>query len=218
MSKGQEYRGVYRVGGIFAIISGILGLLLLGLFVFVGPLPEEGGVMLESISSNNLLYRATFGFMLVFQLSFLPVIPSLYFSLRGVSRTHALFGGFISGIGAVLGVIWASVIYSLLSLSDTFVLAFGAERPALAAAAQIGLSLTNTLFVLVYAMLAIGLFLVFGAAMLKGVYAKWMGWLGILTGIVVLVAIIPPLNILFFVATVLMAAWFFGVGAKLLKS
>ncbi len=218
MAKSQDYQGVYRAGGISAIISGILGALLIVLFLLVGRIPVEGGALLEAIGSNSLVFRATFGLMLVFQMVILPVIPGLYFSLRGVARTHALFGGFISGIGAILGIAFASIFYSTLRLSDTFASSFGAERPALAAAAQFALSLSDTLFVVSYALVAIGLFLIFGIAMLRGGFAKWMGWLGILTGIVILLSIIPPLNILFFIATALMAVWFLGVGAKLYKA
>jgi len=218
MAKSLDYHGVYRIGGISAIISGILGALLIALFFILGRIPSEGGAMLEAIGSNSLVFRATFGLMLVFQLVILPIIPGLYFSLRGVARTHAMFGGFISGIGAILGIVLASIMYSMLSLSEAFASSFGAERPALAAAAQVAISFSNTLFVVSYALVAIGLFLIFGVAMLRGGYAKWMGWLGILTGIVILLSIIPPLNILFFVATALMAIWFFGVGAKLYKA
>ena len=218
MAKSQDYQGVYRAGGISAIISGILGALLIVLFLLVGRIPVEGGALLVAIGSNSLVFRATFGLMLVFQLVILPVIPGLYFSLRGVARTHALFGGFLSGIGAILGIAFASIFYSTLSLSDTFASSFGAERPALAATAQFALSLSETIFVVSYALVAIGLFLIFGLAMLRGGFAKWMGWLGILTGIVILLSIIPPLRILFFIATALMAVWFLGVGAKLYKA
>jgi len=218
MSKSQDYQGVYRAGGIFAIISGILGALLIGLFLLVGRIPTEGGALLEAIDSNSLVFRTTFGVMLVFQLAILPVIPSLYLSVKGVARTHAMFGGFISGIGAILGIVFASTFYSLLSLSEIFSTSFGAESPALAAAAQFAISFSNILFLVSYALLAIGLFLIFGLAILKGIFAKWMGWLGVLTGIVILVSIIPPLNALFFVATALMAAWFLAIGAKLYRA
>ena len=76
MAKSQDYRGVYRTGGIFAIISGVIGVILVALFLLMGPLPTEGGALLETVGANSLLFRATFGFLLVFSLVVLPVIPS----------------------------------------------------------------------------------------------------------------------------------------------
>ena len=68
MAKSQDYQGVYRAGGISAIISGILGALLIVLFLLVGRIPVEGGALLEAIGSNNLVFRATFGLMLVLRI------------------------------------------------------------------------------------------------------------------------------------------------------
>jgi len=122
------------------------------------------------------------------------------------------------GTAATIGIVFASIFYSTLSLTETFSTSFGAERPALAAAAQFAISFSNILFLVSYALLAIGLFIIFGLAILKGIFAKWMGWLGVVTGIVILLSIIPPLNALFFVATALMAAWFLAIGAKLYRA
>ncbi len=63
----------------------------------------------------------------------------------------------------------------------------------------------------------IGLIIIINIVMLKGVFHKGVGYLGIATGLLILLASLPNLGFFFPIFIVLLGVWSIAVGSKLYK-
>ena len=170
------------------------------------------------IDGNRLLFAIVSGSLILTWLFLIPLFPGLYLALRGVAQTYALLGAVIGEVAIITNLTGAWMFHSLLTLSKIYVAASGAERTAIVAAAQAVDALVNVS--LTVGLLLIGVAIMISSlAMLRGVFSKWVGWIGVVTGILfVLAGLLGPLfSILFVVAILPFVIWLIGVGAKLYR-
>jgi hypothetical protein len=209
MSDG--FHGLYKIGGISFIISGILFFLAYLLGLMAGP-PPSGGVEILAWRASGKLPLALTSEILFFAAVFMvPAVFALYHSLASIDRTKAAVG---CGIIAVV----IPVIFVLLIFHGRLVYPVYDMRVSTPAIAEF--------VVTVYygGLHAIGLLLggatiVVSLAMRRGVYGRNIAYLGIATGVFEIIDAYPWIigPILELVSQILFVAWFLLVGWKLYR-
>jgi len=218
---GRQWRGLYRTGGVAAIL--FVGLLLAALAIdFVAPPPVDGGAAtLEFIAANKALYITEQ--ILWIMPSILPVVVfvALFVALAPLGRSSALVATVVGGLP------WALLLavpvssrgsLSLVYLSDRYVLAkSSAERGVFATAAEAIIAENNTPAI-AGLLSPVGIFLI-SFVMLRGVMPRAVAWLGLATGALGVLS-----EALRFAAPefyggygLLLWAWFIAVGVALLR-
>lgn len=218
---GRSSRGLYLVAGIAAILFVVL--LILALVIdFMAPPPVHGGAeTLEFIAVNKTLYIAEQLLWILPSILAVVVFVALYVALAPLSRSWAL-------LATVVGALpWALLLavpvssrgsLSLVYLSDRYSAAGSeGERGVFATAAEAIIAENNTPAI-AGLLSPVGIFLI-SLVMLKGVLARIVAWLGLLTGALGLLS-----EALRFVAPgfywgygVLLWVWFIAVGVSLIR-
>ena len=204
--------GLYRLGAISFVISGLLFLAKYGLDVVVGAPPTGGPEILAWIASNKLPLAIT-NEVVFFAAGFLvPAVIALYLSLASADQLKAAAG---AGLMAVI----IPVLFMLLIVQGRLVYPVYGLQTDTPAIAQF--------VVAVYfgGLHAVGL-LVGLATILLSLAMRRAGWgtsvviLGIATGVFDFLNAYPEAigAALILVSQVLFAAWFLVVGAKLFRS
>jgi hypothetical protein len=106
----------------------------------------------------------------------LITFPALYVALRHLNRGHAAIGSVIGVASVVLCLAPFSCVNGLVYLSYQYAAATDAQHASFASAAESLLAQNNSV--------SVGgiLFAVISIVMLKGVFSKWVAWLGIVSG------------------------------------
>ncbi len=220
MAQTDDFKGVYKAVGISSILAAIFIIVTLGSslvpFEEVGAEVGEDEQRLLRASSNSLLWALQSGSYIIFWLFLIPLFPALYLALRGVQHTYALIAAIVGEVGVIIGLTGGGMFYSVLSLSKSYAAASGVEKTAIVAATQAITASSNMSGVLGFSLTGVTLIIV-GLAMLKGVFNKWIGGLGIVTGILLLAAAIPSFTILFVMAGLGLIIWLVAVGLRLYK-
>ncbi|HWR26431.1 MAG TPA: hypothetical protein VN316_00995 [candidate division Zixibacteria bacterium] len=207
----NELKGIYRLGGISFIISGILFLVKYLLDLMAGPPPSNGAEILTWMATGKLPLEIA-NEVLFFAVMFLvPAVIALYYSLASIDRTKAAVGcGIIAvviPIILVLDIVQGRLIYPVYNIS--------VNTPAVAelvvAIYYGGLHAISEL--LGFATIVLSL------AMKHGVYGRNIAYLGIATGVFDIIGSYPWIigPILVLVSQILFAAWFLAVGWKLYR-
>ncbi len=220
MSADQDWKGLYKVGGAAFLINGVLYIIGVALFVQLGGIPTSGQAALTALSGQKLLAQTTTTIFAATDLLLIPGVLALYVALKGVRKTYAVIASGLAGLFIVLDLGVNTVnFFSVIALGDKYALATTeAQRAAYVATADLTLAATNVGLPLAGLVIAVGT-LLFGLAMLKGIFNKPTAYLGVLVGIVGIISAIPipALLVAFLVAIILSAVWFLAVGFKLYR-
>ncbi len=218
-------KGLYRVGGISALILGIGYLITIPLFASVGAASGGAEARLIYLAKNTTGWWAIFGLMVLTDLLFVPVALSLYLALKGINKSVMLLATACVGLFVVLdlAVIWTSYA-ALITLSGHYVAATNdAQRAAFVAAASYPVAVLDSIMAGICAILTLSAgILLIGFVMLKGVFNKVTAYLGLLTGLSGIVAVIGPLFVSALSAATMINAllatiWIFLVGYRLYR-
>jgi Domain of unknown function (DUF4386) len=224
-SADSNMKGLYRVGGISAIVLSISYIIITVLYVLGGALPGGGEEWLKHLAKHILEWRAITGFSVLTDFLFMFVLWSLYCVLKDVNKNATLAGiGFV-GLFVVLdlAVTWPNYA-SLINLSSKYAAAINiTERMTFVAAADYAFGVLSSRLFAVYAILvpALGT-LIIGLVMLKGTFSKFTAYLGVVTGILGIISVVGPLFIAALgmtaiITSVFTTVWVLLVGFKLLK-
>ncbi len=220
MSADQDWKGLYRVGGAAFLINGVLYIIGVILFFQLGGLPTSGQAALTALSGQKFLAQTTTTIFAATDLLLIPSVLALYVALKGASKTYAVIASGLAGLFIVLDLGVNTVnFYSVIALGDKYALATtDAQRATYVVAADLTLAATNVGLPLAGLVIALGS-LLFGFAMLKGVFNKPTAYLGVLVGIVGIISAIPiPALAVALIATIILTAvWFFAVGFRLYR-
>jgi hypothetical protein len=215
---------LYRVGGISALLLGIGYLVTIPLYVQVGAPPSGGGeAWLTYLVGKTTVWWAILGLSVLTDVLYIPVALALYLALKGISRNVMLVATAFVGLFVVLdlAVTWPNYA-SLITLSGNFAAATGdIQRAAYVAAANYASTVLASNLEAVYSIgfLSVGMLLI-GVVMLKGVFGKTTAYLGMVTGILGIVAVAGPpfvsaLRLTVIIASVLTTVWVLLVGYRL---
>ncbi len=209
LSMSYELKGIYTIGGISFIISGILFFVKYLLDLLAGPPPSSGAEILAWRASEELPLAFTSEVLFFAGVFLVPGVIALYYSLASLNRSKAAVGCGIIAVAIpiifMLVIVHGRLIYPVYDIR--------VNTPAVA-----------ELVVAVYygGLHAIGLLLgvatiVLSLAMKRGVYGRNIAYLGVATGVFDVVGSYPWIigPVLILVSQILFAAWFIAVGWKL---
>jgi hypothetical protein len=216
----QRWKGVYGVGGASLIGVGALYFVGAVLSLMIGSSPGAGQAYLLALGSHLAVSTANF---VVFSLAAVLLIFgvfALYFALKGINRKVILVGAVLMGLFVVLDLaITETNSLTLVSLVHNYMLATSdAQRSALSAAANYGLTLLpiGTFFSYVISSVAL---LIISVVMLKGVFMRATAILGIVTGVLGTIGgfhiFTPILGVFLVPSLVMFAIWLVATGIRL---
>lgn len=222
VSPDPSWRGLYRVGGISAVLFVVPVLVAIVLIVIAPPpLNADGATTLQYVASHKVLYLIEQILWLAPGVFALVVFLALFQALKHLNKSYA-------ALGALAGIVsWALTLAQpvtgggapvLVYLSDHYMTASTvAQHSAFAAAAEVFIA-ENNITGAVGILTPVGI-LIISLVMLKGVFPKGIAYLGIVTGALGIVseALRPIIGPGYFVYGLLLPTWFLAVGWKLYR-
>jgi len=227
MVNAVDPRGkwLYRVGGISALVFGIVYIIIIALFVPIGAPPSGAEAKLTYLAGNTTVWWAILGLSVLTDFLFVPVALSLYLTLEGINRNAMLVATACMVLFIVLdlAVTWTNYA-SLITLSGNYAAASNdAQRAVFVAAASYPSALLESSLIDVYntLTLAVGI-LMTGLVMLRGIFSKRTAYLGLVTGILGIVSVASSfftssLGVIIIVASALTTIWVLFVGYRLFR-
>ncbi|MFQ5762478.1 MAG: DUF4386 family protein, partial [Candidatus Bathyarchaeia archaeon] len=174
-----SYRGIFKVAGVSAFVFVVIDAVAAASIFSVMPgrfIPVEE--WLAGIQANTAFYQATIGFFIVADLLVAPVLLGLYFSLRSVQKTYAHVALALGAISIPMILIDNVLAYSLIGMLDGLAAATSpAGKTAIIAAADSIFLAATLAFVLFYVLMGAAT-VIFSLAMLRGLFPRWLSWLG----------------------------------------
>jgi len=178
-----QWKGLYRLGGVTAMVTSVLFLSDIVVLVTGVPMPGSASELFALLQANRvagileLFFTDLVGLVLL-----IPFIFGLYTILRRANATYATLATIFTfvGIGIVLA---TNSNYSLIYLSDQYAVASTElQRSQILAAAEsvFATSMWSTGF-LAAGLLIEGAMVTFSVLMLwSGIFSKWIAYVGIL--------------------------------------
>lgn len=214
MNNGNQI-GIYQVGGTAAVLAVLALITTFTAFAMAGVMGGEGAEQILSlISQKSGVFMAAYFAVGLISLFDMFTVPGLYLISRPGSPFFALWAMILAVVGDILGVISSLIQWSWLKLGAS--LAAGVDPGGILANAQL-VNILETTFSSAGFLLVGPSFLLFGIALLKSGFSKWLGWVGIMAGILTGVGLIPSLAILSLTANLLYLVWYITIGVKFFK-
>jgi hypothetical protein len=222
-----SWRGLYRAGGVSAVLFVVLTFAVPIVLGFITPLPPSAGGAATLASGVTTLqyiasHRSVFilNQVLFFGPGILAIVAflALYMALKHLNKSYAAIGAVVAITSQVLYLFTFSIVFGLVYLSDLYVAATtAAQRTALATTADGLIAQYNTVSA-AGILFNIGI-LIISLVMLKGVFHKGVAYLGIVTGVLGIIseALRPILGVGYAVYGVLFLIWLIAVGWKLYR-
>ena len=220
-----EGKGLYRVGGISALLLGLGYIITIPLFVSAGAPPSGGGAArLTYLAGKTTVWWAILGLSVLTDVLFVPVAFALYLALKGLNRNAMLVATAFVGLFVVLdmAVTWPNYA-ALITLGGKYAAATDVQRAAYVAAAEYASAVLGSTLEAVYSIgvLSVGILMV-GLVMLKGIFNKATAYVGVVTGILGIVSVVGPflvstLSLTIIITSVLTTVWVLLVGFRLYR-
>jgi hypothetical protein len=215
-----SWRGLYLAGGIAALLYVILAIVVPALMVLIPQydFKMEGAALLEFISSNRTWWVVLQSLVLETGILLMVTFAALFAALKRVNKSFAAVGALIAVVCQVLFMAYYPVLLGLVYLSDQYAGAAAARQGELAVAAE-ALIAQNNAFNPVYESLFAAGVLVISLVMLKGVFRKWIAWLGVATFAAAVTALVlyPVVGLAYFWWWLVFTVWIVAVGVRLIR-
>ena len=216
------WRGLYMAGGICAILYVILALFV-PFFMFIGHTELSGMVsgkdVIRYILENGQSWWVILQ-TLVLGTSFFAIITfiAMFVALKDVARSTALIGSSIAIVIHILFIAYYPVLLAMGFVADAYQLADESQRSSFETAIEPLLAMNNAFNPLYESVFAVSIFIL-SMAMLKGVFAKRLAYLGFFSAIAgwVALSLFPIVNIGYLWWWIFFMAWFVLIGIKLIK-
>jgi hypothetical protein len=222
LQADPSWRGLYRAGGVSAILAGVILIVAVLLDFSVQPAPiADGAATLQYIASHRSLYILEQVLWLVPSVLAMVVFLALPMALKHLNKSYAAIGALIGIASWALTLAWPTTGgggHALVYLSDQYVAATtAAQRTAFATAAE-GFIAQNTIPTITGVLEPVGI-LILSLLMLKGVFHKSVAYFGIVTGALGIMseALRPILGVGYAVYGVLLILWFLVIGWNLYR-
>jgi hypothetical protein len=218
----SAWRRFYTVGGVCAGLYVLFALLIPGVMVTAvsdfWDILVDPPSLLAFINDNKLYWHIVQGGVLEASILLIITFSAIYLTLKHVDRVFAAIGAIISIATQLLFMAYYPVLLGLVYLSDQYATADAARRASLEASAE-ALIAQNSAFNPIYeALMGIGV-LFLSLAMLKGVFPRVVGYLGIATCVAALIglSLFPIVGLGYFLWWALFIVWLLAVGWQLYK-
>jgi hypothetical protein len=217
-----RWQRFYTIGGICAGLYVLVALLIPNVMVaavsdFWDTLVDPPA-LLAFIADNKLYWHIVQGGVLEASILLIITFTAIYLTLKHVDRVWAAIGATISIATQLLFMAYYPVLLGLVYLSDQYATADTARQASLEASAE-ALIAQNSAFNPIYeALMGLGI-LFLSLAMLKGVFPRWVAYLGIVTCVAAFVglSLYPIVGLGYFFWWAFAIAWLLAVGWRLYK-
>lgn len=226
MATHATEANLYRLGGVSAVVLGLLYLAVTALYAVAGAAPDGSGeARLVYFQGKDAAWWGITWLSIVTDVLFLPLVAALYVALRHVNRNRMLAGATLLVLFVVLdlAVTWPNFASLIVLSGDHAAATTDAQRAAIAAAASYPASVLDSTVFAIYAIVvpALGI-LGISLVMVEGNFSRSAAYVGVLTGILGIVAVAgaliwDPLGALAIPTSVLTTIWVFVVGYRLVK-
>jgi hypothetical protein len=182
----------FRVGGIAALVLGVAYIIIVPLYAHVGAPPAGGEAWFKYLPGKTAFWWTILGLSVFTDFLFVPVALALYLALKEVNRNAMLLATAFVGLFVALdlAITWshyASILTLYSSYSQT---ADDVQRAGYVAAVNYASAVLVSPIEIVYAIVTLSFaILVIGCVMLRGVFNKSTAYLGLLTGILGILAL-----------------------------
>jgi len=217
-----SWRGLYRAGGVSAVLFVVLVLAAIAIVVVAPPpLNADGATTLQYVALHKVLYTIEQVLWLAPSVFAAVVFLALYQALKHLNKSYAALGALAGFVSWILGLAMPTTgggAPVLVYLSDQYMRAStAAQHTAFATAAQVFIA-ENNITSAAGILAPVGI-LILSLVMLKGVFPKGIAYLGIVTGALGIVseALRPIIGPGYLVYGLLLSAWFLVVGWKLYR-
>jgi hypothetical protein len=222
LQADPTWNGVYRVGGICALITGPLWIIAAGLSILIGPAPSASEAYLQAVGGHIILSQMNFGIFILTDFLLLPVVLALYLALKQQAKNAMLIAAALLLLYLVVDLAVTEMnSIVLITLTQQYAAATSdAQRSALAAAANYALANLPLATFYSFFVSSVG-WLIVSIVMLKGIFSRLSAWMGIiLSGMGIagsFYGILPVFGIFLSQCLVAFGIWCLLVGVRLLK-
>jgi hypothetical protein len=215
-----SWAGMYRAGGISAILYILIGLVLPALMIAVWgyDFDMHGGEFLAFIAANKLWFTV-FQTMVLGASVLAPVVfAALFLALKHVDKGLAALGAIVASTMQILFAAYYPVLLGLVYLGDQYVAAPSSGQAVFVTAAEALIAQNGAFNPLYESVFAVSILIV-SLVMLKGVFPKWLGYLGIVTCAAAFVglALWPVVGVAYFWWWLPFSVWFIAIGVRLIR-
>lgn len=217
---------LYQMGGISALVFSAAYIVIIVLYAIAGGKATGAEAWFAHIVENPSAWWGILGLSVLTDFLLVPVALSLYLALKGINRNAMLVATAFVGLFIFLDLALTWTNYaSLIALSGNYAAtADNAQKAAIVATAIYPSSVvdSNLLFVYNSLTLAVGI-LMTGLAMLKGIFNKFTAYLGLVTGILGIVAVASSFfassvsSMAIILTSVLTLVWYLFTGYRLYR-
>jgi hypothetical protein len=221
--RDPAWQPLYRAGAIAAGCAVVLYVVALVLFVVTPapPLPAAGGAaMLEHVVANRPAYVVKQVLWIAPNLLMMVVVLAIGVALAPLHRGYALVATVIAVASWSVSFAWPTTgegSLAMVVLGDHYAAAAtAAERAVFVAGAELLLALNDLPAVVLGVFQTLGILLL-SWLMLRGVFPRWLAWLGVATGGVGIVAeaFRPWLGWAYAAYGLVLFAWLIGLAVAL---
>jgi hypothetical protein len=213
-----DWKLLYKMAGVSALAYIVIAVLFPFALVFFAnyDFALEGRALLELISEQRLWWILVQAPVMGANVLMMVFFLALYPALRDVNRSLAATGAMFGISAQVLFIAYFPVVNGLAYMGDRFAEAATEERRAALAAGAEALVAQNNAYGPSELVLAIGVLLI-ALVMFKGVFPKWMGWLGLISALAapIMAALEPWLGVVYLWWWLPLCIWYLAVGWRL---
>jgi hypothetical protein len=221
-TESSNWKVLFKIGGLSAWLYVLLITAAIVLAIVTPPLPTTGGAAtLEYIAAHRVLYIIYQQLWLVPGLFAALMFLALFPALKRLNKSYAILGTMIGGFAWALTLAMPTTSTgapALVYLSDQYFATSVPAQRAIFVAASEGLIALNRTPTIVGILTTIGMLIV-SIVMLRGVFPKWIAYLGIVTGALGIVseALRPVIEGGYGIYGILLLVWTGAVGWQLCR-
>lgn len=218
-----SWRRFYTVGGVSAALYVLVALVVPSILTFAlfprfWEVLDDAPALLPWIGDHALGWHVIQGTTLESSIFLILAFVALWLALRHLDPVWAAVGAIVAITSQILFMAYYPVLLGLAYLGEKYPTVGASDQHDLVVAAE-GLVAQNSGFNPVYeALLVIGV-MILSVVMLRGVFPRWIGYLGIVTGAVALLAIAfhPVLGLSYLFWWVFLIAWLLAIAWYLVR-
>ncbi|GIK42943.1 MAG: hypothetical protein BroJett011_67760 [Chloroflexota bacterium] len=215
-----SWRGLYRAGGVSAILYVVLSLIVptVQVLTMQYDFKMDGPTLLQFIASHRLWWMILQTLVLGTSILAIVSFVALFMALKHLNKSYAVIGTVIAFTCLLLFMAYYPVLLGLVYLSDQFVAATETQRDIFATAAESLIAQNNAFNPLYESLFGVSI-LILSLVMLKGVFHKSVAYLGVATCAAAFIglALWPIVGVAYFWWWLLFMVWFIAVGWKLYR-
>ena len=214
-----EWRGLYLIGGITALLYVLLGLIAPAIMAALKSYDfyMDAPTLLAFVAANPVWFTAMQTLVLGSSILAILTFAALFAALKHLDQSLAAAGALVGGVLQLLFMAYYPVLLGLVHLAYQYPAADQPRRAVLATAAEALLAQNNAFNPLYESAFAAGILLV-SIVMLKGVFPKWVAYVGManLPACLVAFTLWPLIGIGYFWWWVLFVIWFIALAVRLI--